>query len=97
MSDHNYIILSLKHGTSDKPVFWRANANGYTDYPFSAGRYTKEQIESNPDYYNNGLSSLAIPLTEEALHELGWGCYYDRKKINGFLQSSKQKAKGINI
>jgi len=93
----NYIILSPKHGNGKAPVFWRKDASGYTDYPFAAGVYTKEQIESRPDYYNNGITSIAVPLTEESLNEIGFGCYYDDKKTVGFLQSSKQKAKGINI
>ena len=93
----NYIILSPKEGNGKQPVFWRKDSSGYTYYPFAAGVYTKEQIESNPNYYNNGFSSLAVPLTEEALEEIGFKCMYDDKKTNGFLQSSKQKAKGINI
>lgn len=89
----NYFIISPEKSTSAEVVFWRPNNSGYTTCPFAAGTYTKEQIQENPNYYNNGLSSLAIPLTNEDLHQIGFKCSWDASKMPGFLQSKKQFAK----
>lgn len=87
-----YIILSLKHGTGKKPCFWKANDAGYTDYPFNAGLYDEDQIKAQPDYYNNGYSAIAIPLTDTAMQMLGFECSFNEKAISHFLQPSKTKS-----
>lgn len=84
-----YIILSLNHGTGSSPCFWRANNAGYTEFPFAAGHYSEEQLKAHPDYYNNGISTLAIPLTEQGLNRLGFKCTYDDAQTVHFLQKQK--------
>lgn len=57
-----FLILSLKNSPlGGVSLWWRANDCGYTDDINEAGGYTKEQIEKNPSYYNNGITTLAIP------------------------------------
>jgi hypothetical protein len=85
-----YIIISPSHGTGKEPCFWRANAAGYVNSPFAAGIYTEKQINARPDYYNNGYSAVAIPLTDQAMSELGFKCSYDEKALDKFLQVSKK-------
>lgn len=84
-----YIIISPSHGTANDPVFWKADNAGYTNSPFAAGIYTEEQINARPDYYNNGYSAVAIPLTDKAMSDLGFQCGYDEKALDKFLQKSK--------
>jgi hypothetical protein len=81
-----YIIISPEKGSAKKPTFWRSNDAGYTNSPFAAGIYTEEQIKANPDYYNNGYSAVAVPLTDEAMRLLGFSCSYNEKGLNNFLQ-----------
>jgi len=76
-----YIIFSLKHSTKKQPCFWRANNAGYTNYPFTAGHYTEAQIQSQPDYYNNGINSIAIPLCEDGMEAIGFKFQVDNKKV----------------
>lgn len=80
MGENNYVILSLKHSVGKTPCFWRPKNAGYTIYPWSAGIYTKEQVDADPNYYNDGANSLAIPLTEKGLQRIGFKCSYDPKQ-----------------
>lgn len=80
-----YIIISLKHGTGKQPMFWRSNNAGYTTSPFAAGVYTEEQVKAEPDYYNNGISTIAIPLTDMAMDDLGFKCSYDDSAVKKFM------------
>ncbi len=84
-----YIIISLAHGTGKEPCFWRANNAGYTNSPFAAGIYTEEEVKAKPDYYNDGYTGVAIPLTEQAMAKLGFKCSFDEKAIEQFFQTSK--------
>lgn len=84
-----YIIISLKHGTYDKVVFWRANDAGYTDYPFEAGIYTEEQIKSKPGYYNDGFSTVAVPLNDVALTRIGFKVVVDEEALTDLLKANK--------
>lgn len=79
-----YIIVSLKHGSADRPVFWRANDAGYTTSPFAVGIYTEEQVKGDPQYYNNGFSTVAVPLTDQGMHAIGFKCSYDNKQLDAF-------------
>lgn len=85
----NYIIISLEQGTGDKPVFWRANDAGYTYSPFAAGIYSEEQVKRDPNYYNNGYSAVAIPLTDAAMGQIDFKCSFDEKEIQKFFQKAK--------
>lgn len=69
-----FIILSLTHSEGNKPCFWRPNNAGYTIFPWAAGVYTKEEVESDPHYYNNGHSTLAISLSNDGLDSIGFEC-----------------------
>lgn len=84
-----YIIISLKYGTGEEPIFWKANDCGYTTSPFNAGIYSEEQVKGNPDYYNNGYSAVAIPLTDQAMSNIDFKCSFNQKAIEKFFQKSK--------
>lgn len=57
----NYYILSLKHSPSrGMAVWWGPHNSGYYCDIESAGLYTQEQIDANPTYYNNGVTTLAV-------------------------------------
>jgi hypothetical protein len=59
-----YLILSLKWSpdkASGFAVWWGPNSHGYFTDMDKAGRYTQEQIDERPGYYDNGVSTLAIP------------------------------------
>jgi hypothetical protein len=85
-----YIIISLSHGTGKKPCFWKANDAGYTNYPFNAGIYTEEQVKARPDYYNDGLSSVAIPLTDKAMADIGFTCSFNEEAVEKYFQVAKK-------
>ena len=58
-----YLILSLKWSNHHRfLVWWGPDDSGYYMSLDAAGRYTEEQIRSNESYYNNGDSTLAVPL-----------------------------------
>lgn len=84
-----YIIISPNEGSGKSPAFWRANNAGYTSSPFVAGIYDEAEVKARPDYYNNGYSSVAIPLTEEAMRKLNFSCSYEDKALDMFLQVAK--------
>lgn len=81
-----YIILSPKHSEGNEPTFWRPNCSGYTTIPWAAGVYDEKEVKERPDYFNDGYCSVAIPLTNEALNELGFKCQYNPKSLVKFLQ-----------
>jgi hypothetical protein len=87
-----YIILSLKHGTPDRPVFWRANNCGYTYSPFEAGQYDEKRIKGEPGYYNDGYSAVAIPLTDGAIGAIGFQCSFNLADVEKFWEQSQLKA-----
>ena len=84
-----YVILSLKHGTSKRACFWRADNAGYTDYPFNAGQYDEATVKQNPGYYNNGVDTVAIPLTDRSMEVLGLKCTYLERSLVNFMQKEK--------
>lgn len=69
-----YIIINLFESKPEAPIFWRPDDAGYTFSPFAAGHYTEEQVMANPDHYNNGKDTIAVPLTDEAMDQLGFQC-----------------------
>jgi|TARA_R110000851_G_scaffold291657_1_gene446076 hypothetical protein len=81
MKTNHYIILSLKHSEGKQPCFWRPDDAGYTIYPWAAGIYSKDQIEKQPNYYNDGFNTVAVPLTDDGLNGIGFKCVYDPKKV----------------
>lgn len=66
-----YIILSLSKSNHQITMFWLAHDLGYTDSIISAGLYHKDQVLARIDRYNNGISTVAIPCTRDALCTLG--------------------------
>ncbi len=78
-----YVILSLKHSTADKLMFWNPNSCGYTPCMFNAGKYTLQDVETNWARFNDGLNAIAIPLTKTALDYFGFfEITVDLKKID---------------
>jgi hypothetical protein len=64
MSQPIYLILSLKWSvTSENLVWWRPNNSGYTVLIERAGHYSREEVEAHPSYYNNGDTTIAVPLS----------------------------------
>ncbi len=86
LNSMKYIIINPEQSTPKKPVFWKANDCGYTYSPFIAGIYTHEQVNGNPNYYNDGFKAVAIPLTDEAMDILGFKCSFDEKGLTKFFQ-----------
>jgi hypothetical protein len=86
--DMHYIILSLKHGTPVEPCFWRPDNAGYTTIPWAAGLYTEEEVDSDPGYYNNGYSTIAVPLTDKALTAIGFKCSYSQDALEELHRQS---------
>lgn len=62
MTEQIYYVLSLKWSRGEKAVWWGPNNNGYTARLDRAGVYTQEQIDAQPNYYNNKRDTLAIPV-----------------------------------
>ena len=59
-----YCIISLKHTSVDFVCFWRPNDAGYTEILSEAGLYDKIHVQNHSSYYNNGESTLALPILE---------------------------------
>lgn len=86
-----YIIISPSNGSGKNPVFWLANNAGYTSIPFLAGIYDEKEVKARIDYYNNGFSAVAIPLTDIAMDRLGFECSYQEAYVDDFLQRSRSE------
>lgn len=71
--ENQYIVISLKRSTIEVTQFWKQSERGYTVCPFFAGRFSKETIEDSIYQFNDGLNSVAIPLTHHALNLIGLG------------------------
>jgi len=58
-----FYVLSLKWTKSDDgnlAIWWRQDAKGYTSNLVDAGRFTREEIEADPGYYDNGVDTIAV-------------------------------------
>lgn len=58
-----YFVLDLKHLRKDQAYItaWRPNDCGYA-WPLPwAGRYPRDAIVNNLDYYHNGRSTISVP------------------------------------
>jgi hypothetical protein len=81
-----YIILSLKHSTSEFSMFWAKGECGYTCSLLNAGRYSEAVVAKHPDRYNDGINTVAVPLTMAALEILGlYTVCADLTAIDAFL------------
>lgn len=63
-----YYILSVKWSNGDNLVWWRPDDKGYTSFLEDAGIYTQDQVLGNLEHYNNGHSTLAIPVIHADVH-----------------------------
>lgn len=85
-----YIILSLSHSTREFAMFWNGDETNYTATPINAGRFTGDQVRANIDRYNDGLSSVAVPLTRTGLGLLGlYPTGFAYNSIDAFLTIDK--------
>jgi hypothetical protein len=78
-----YVIYSIKRSTPTDPRFWTSSEHGYATI-FDCGVFTKTQIIGNIWHYNDGLSTVAIPLTHTALSTLGFSFKIDDGALNAF-------------
>lgn len=81
-----YVILSLTHSDGNTPCFWKANNAGYTVWPFNAGIYTAAEVNEDKSYYDNGSSTIAIPLTESGMASIGLKITMDLKKVKSLIK-----------
>jgi hypothetical protein len=51
-----FLILSLKRSKGGVLTWWAPNNNGYVTNIEKAGLYSREQVESNPRYYNSSTA-----------------------------------------
>jgi hypothetical protein len=86
-----FVILDMRYTKDSKQAaFWRANACGRTVNPFNAGHYTKSEIEKNPNYYNNGHETVALPL--DRIHDLiDPRCSFKLSKFHDYINTGKFK------
>lgn len=66
-----YVILSLKTSSKEVSMFWMPHGLGYTCSLLNAGRFTRQEVEENMLYYNDGVDAVAVPCTGAALATLG--------------------------
>lgn len=90
-----YIIVSLKHSKPEFTMFWRPNGIGYTCSLVNAGVYSKEQVVGRPYYYNDGLNTVAVPLTRAALATLGlYTVVADSSMLDKFMNRKVTERQG---
>jgi Rha family phage regulatory protein len=57
-----FYIMSLNADKKSPFVtWWKPDDRGYTHYLNQAGKYSAEQVEANPSYYNNRRYDVPIP------------------------------------
>ncbi len=62
MKTEDFFILSISESPwSGCAVWWKPNNSGKTTNLNNAGVYTREQVENNKSYYDNGHWTRAVP------------------------------------
>ena len=85
----NYIILSLKHSEGKQPCFWKPDNAGYTIFPWAAGIYAEDKVRDRPNYYNDGVNTLAIPISTTGLESIGLKIEMDITKVKALATAAK--------
>jgi hypothetical protein len=67
MATDEFFILSLKWTRGSPVTWWRPGAAGYTTDLQNAGRYSRQQVEANREYYDNKTDTLAVPCSDAML------------------------------
>ena len=84
--EDRYVILSLTHSTPEFTMFWLPGNLGYTTCLANAGKYDVSLIQQKMGYYNDGINTVAVPLTITALNILGIATVLaDYKMIDAFM------------
>jgi hypothetical protein len=86
-----YYIFSIKWTKKGDRVatWWREENNGYCYRMDWAGKYTQEQIDAQPDYYNNGDETVAIPC--EVVDKLVMQVVEAGSFVNEYIDRAKGK------
>lgn len=85
-----YIIVSLKHSSEERLVFWRAEDNGYTSNPWEAGTYTEQELADKPNHYNDGAESIAVELESHAIAAAGLAIVPNLTKLKSYHKAQKK-------
>ena len=62
-----YHILDMGAKKGDVCIWWRSSCAGYTRLLEDAGIYSQAEIDEHPDYFNNGVTTKAIPVLQVEL------------------------------
>lgn len=96
-----YRVKSLKWTkNSGITTWWRDNDCGYTTDELEAGLYTEKQIQDQRSYYDNGVSTLAIPVDVEEWSEYRIEAYegylrHEKSNLSRWRSSEKQAAEAL--
>ena len=82
-----FFVLSLKWSDGMMATWWKPNDSGYTYSLEEAGRYSREAVEDKANYYNDGETTLAIPV-EKALAMSFSAVLNDSYKFRGIAHVS---------
>lgn len=85
-----YIIIGLSRSLPELTMFWTANECNYTSTLINAGKFEGVTVRANLDRYNDGISTVAVPLTRAALTLLGlYPLSIDHSVLDNFLTIEK--------
>jgi hypothetical protein len=76
-------------------MFWKALDSGYTEHILCAGLYTATQVLASPEYYNDGMCGVAVPLTGTAMRKLGIKVSIDIGALKAFANRAVDATKQL--